>query len=66
MVIILKLISLVKTILEKRKLPRWLIFCEFTETVKVLQKELGKEIDMREVKNKLKTHLVSLFELEII
>ena len=31
-----------------------------------LQKELGKEMDMREVKNKLKTHLVSLFELEII
>ena len=36
-------ISLVKTILEKKKLPRWLIFCEFTETVKVLQKELGKK-----------------------
>ena len=31
-----------------------------------LEKELGKEMDMREVKNKLKTHLVSLFELEII
>ena len=31
-----------------------------------LQKELGKEIDMEEVKNKLKTHLVRLFEIEII
>ena len=31
-----------------------------------LQKELGKEMDMEEVKNKLKTHLVRLFEIEII
>ncbi|HJM16474.1 MAG TPA: lipoyl(octanoyl) transferase LipB [Flavobacteriales bacterium] len=31
-----------------------------------LQKELGKEMDMREVKNKLKTHLIRLFEIEII
>ena len=31
-----------------------------------LQKELGKEIDMQEVKNKLKTHLVCLFEIEIM
>mgnify|MGYP002880311010 FL=1 len=31
-----------------------------------LQKELGKEMDMKEVKNRLKTHLVSLFEIEII
>ena len=31
-----------------------------------LQKELGKEIDMQEVKNKLKTHLSCLFEIEII
>ena len=31
-----------------------------------LQKEMGKEMDMEEVKNKLKTHLVRLFEIEII
>ena len=31
-----------------------------------LQKELGKEMDMEEVKNKLKTHLVRLFEIEIM
>ena len=31
-----------------------------------LQKELGKEMNMEEVKNKLKTHLVRLFEIEII
>lgn len=31
-----------------------------------LQKELGKEINMEEVKNKVKLHLVDLFEMEII
>ena len=31
-----------------------------------LQKEMGKEMDMEEVKSKLKTHLVRLFEIEIM
>ena len=31
-----------------------------------LQKELNKEIDMREAKNKLKIHLVNLFEMELV
>lgn len=31
-----------------------------------LQKELGKEIDIEEVKNKLKKHLVDLFDMELI
>lgn len=31
-----------------------------------LQKELGKEIYIQDVKNKLKSHLVELFEMEII
>ena len=31
-----------------------------------MQKELGREMDMEEVKNKLKTHLVRLFEIEIM
>jgi lipoyl(octanoyl) transferase len=31
-----------------------------------LQKELGKEMEMKEVKNKLKAHLIRLFEIEII
>ena len=31
-----------------------------------LETELGKKIDMDEVKNKLKSHLIELFEMEII
>ena len=31
-----------------------------------LQKELNKEIDMNEVKSKLKTHIVNLFEMELV
>ncbi|MAO71584.1 MAG: lipoyl(octanoyl) transferase [Flavobacteriales bacterium] len=31
-----------------------------------LQKELNKEMDMREAKNKLKIHLVNLFEMELV
>jgi len=31
-----------------------------------MQKELGREMDMEEVKNKLKAHLVRLFEMKII
>ena len=31
-----------------------------------LKKELDKEIDMDEVKNKLKKHLMHLFQIEII
>ncbi|MGY8987774.1 MAG: lipoyl(octanoyl) transferase LipB [Flavobacteriales bacterium] len=36
------------------------------KSVTSLQKELGKEMDMREVKNKVKSHLIELFEMEII
>ena len=36
------------------------------KSVTSLQKELGKEVDMNEVKNKLKVHLIELFEMEII
>tara|TARA_B110000879_G_scaffold81152_1_gene112618 strand:- start:55 stop:750 length:696 start_codon:yes stop_codon:yes gene_type:complete len=36
------------------------------KSVTSLQKELGREIDMNEVRNKLKTHLVILFEIKII
>jgi lipoyl(octanoyl) transferase len=36
------------------------------KSVTSLQKELGKELNMDEVRNKLKTHLVELFEMEII
>jgi len=36
------------------------------KSVTSLQKELGKEMDMNEVRNKLKAHLVELFEIEII
>jgi len=35
------------------------------KSVTSLQKELGKEMDMREVKNKVKSHLIELFEMEI-
>ena len=31
-----------------------------------LENEIGRKIAMEEVKNKLKTHLVYLFEMEII
>ena len=36
------------------------------KSVTSLEKELGKEVDMNEVKNKLKAHLIELFEMEII
>ena len=36
------------------------------KSVTSLQKELGKEVDMNEVRNKLKAHLIELFEMEII
>jgi len=36
------------------------------KSVTSLQKELGREVDMNEVRNKLKAHLVELFEMEII
>ena len=36
------------------------------KSVTSLQKELGKEMDMREVKNKVKSHLIILFEMEIL
>ena len=36
------------------------------KSVTSLQKELGREMDMNEVRNKLKTHLVILFEIKII
>ena len=35
------------------------------KSVTSLQKELGKEVDMNEVRNKLKAHLVKLFKMEI-
>jgi lipoyl(octanoyl) transferase len=31
-----------------------------------LQQELGRELDFEEVKNKVKSHLIELFEMEII
>jgi len=44
-----------------------IIPCGITDkTVTSLQKELGKEIKMNEVRNKLKAHLVELFEMKII
>jgi len=44
-----------------------IIPCGITnKSVTSLQKELGMEVDMNEVRNKLKTHLVELFEIEII
>jgi lipoyl(octanoyl) transferase len=36
------------------------------KSVTSLEKELGKEVDMNELKNKLKAHLIELFEMEII
>ena len=44
-----------------------IIPCGITDkSVTSMQKELGKEIDMQEVKNKVKSHLIELFEMEII
>ena len=44
-----------------------IIPCGITDkSVTSLQKELGKKINMNEVKNKLKAHLIELFEIEII
>ena len=36
------------------------------KSVTSIQKELGKEVDINEVRNKLKAHLIELFEMEII
>ena len=44
-----------------------IIPCGITDkSVTSLQKELGKEVDMNEVRNKLKAHLIELFEMKII
>ncbi|MBT5858634.1 MAG: lipoyl(octanoyl) transferase LipB [Flavobacteriales bacterium] len=44
-----------------------IIPCGITDkSVTSLQKELGREIDMEEVKNKVKSHLIDLFEMEIL
>ena len=44
-----------------------IIPCGITDkSVTSLQKELGKKVDMNEVKNKLKAHLIELFEIVII
>jgi len=44
-----------------------IIPCGITDkSVTSLQKELGKEINMNEVRNKIKVHLIDLFEMEII
>ena len=44
-----------------------IIPCGITDkSVTSLQKELGMELDMNKVRNKLKAHLVELFEMEII
>jgi lipoyl(octanoyl) transferase len=44
-----------------------IIPCGITDkSVTSLQKELGKKLDMNEVKNKLKAHLIELFEMDII
>jgi len=44
-----------------------IIPCGITDkSVTSLQKELGKEMDIQEVKNKVKSHLIELFEMEII
>ena len=44
-----------------------IIPCGITDkNVTSLQNELGREINMNEVRNKLKAHLVELFEMEII
>jgi len=44
-----------------------IIPCGITDkSVTSLEKELGKEVDVNEVRNKLKAHLIELFEMEII
>ena len=44
-----------------------IIPCGITDkSVTSLQKELGEKLDMDEVRNKLKAHLIELFEMEII
>jgi len=44
-----------------------IIPCGITDkSITSLQKELGKNLDMNEVKNKLKAHLIELFEMDII
>lgn len=44
-----------------------IIPCGITDkSVTSLQKELGREIDMEEVKNKVKYHLIILFEMEVL
>jgi len=44
-----------------------IIPCGITDkSVTSLQTELGKEINMSEVRNKIKVHLIDLFEMEII
>ena len=44
-----------------------IIPCGITDkSVTSLQKELGREIDMEEVKNKVKSHLIILFEMEVL
>ena len=44
-----------------------IIPCGITDkSVTSLQKELGKKLDIDEVRNKLKAHLIELFEMEII
>lgn len=44
-----------------------IIPCGITDkSVTSLQKELGREIDMEEVKDKVKSHLIILFEMEIL
>ena len=46
---------------------RNIIPCGITDkSVTSLQQELGKKMNMEEVKNKVKLHLVDLFEMEII
>ena len=44
-----------------------IIPCGITDkSVTSLQNELGKEMDMEEVKNKVKSHLIELFEMKIL
>jgi lipoyl(octanoyl) transferase len=44
-----------------------IIPCGITDkNVTSLQQELGEKMNMEEVKNKVKSHLVDLFEMEII
>lgn len=44
-----------------------IIPCGITDkSVTSLQKELGREIDMQEVKNKVKSHLIDLFGMKIL